>query len=360
MPATVAWFISPHGFGHAARSCAVIEGLQRRHRGIRIVVLSTVPAWFLERSVFAPVERVPVVADLGLVQRTPMEEDLEATAAELARMPWDGTAGADVLDRTLDSVGPDLVVADISPFGLAAASRMGVPSLLMENFTWDWIYRGYVGECPALDEAADRLQVLFEGATRRVQLTPFCESAAGASAVSPVARPARERREVTRRRLGVGEAERMVLVSMGGIPWVFENLERLERASNAVLVAPGSGPDLERRGNLVRLPHRSAFHHPDLVAAADAVVGKLGYSTVAEAWAAGRPMGWLIRDRFREGPVLEPWVRREVGGARLRIEDFATGAWVEDVADLVQRSGGTVRVTGVAAVCEVVADMLGP
>jgi UDP:flavonoid glycosyltransferase YjiC (YdhE family) len=358
VPSTIAWFISPHGFGHAARSCAVIDALLQRHDDLRVVVFSTVPRWFLDSSIHHPVHTVAAKVDVGLVQRTSMEEDPEATEEALAGMPWGGTAAADDLDRRVAAVAPDLVVADIAPFGLASAARLGVPSILVENFTWDWIYRAYAVSHPGLGVIADRLQKVFDRATRRIQLTPFCVEAAGATPVPPVARPPRSDRQNTRRLLGIAPDEPVVLVSMGGIPWEYSGLERLERAAEAVVVAPGSGPTVERRGNLVTLPHRSSFYHPDLVQAADAVVGKLGYSTVAEAWASGRPFGWVLRSRFPEGPAMEAWVRREVGGTRLEHEELLSGDWLGRVPQLLSRRGSRRGPTGVSAICDVVRDHL--
>ena len=64
------------------------------------------------------------------------------------------------------------------------------------------------------------------------------------------------------------------------------------------------------------MPHHSAFYHPDLVNASDAVVGKLGYSTVAEAALAGVSYAYVPRNQFRETEsfgkfrrTISKWVR---------------------------------------------------
>ena len=71
---------------------------------------------------------------------------------------------------------------------------------------------------------------------------------------------------------------------------------------DVTFVIPGGADDYLWQENLVLLPHHSRFYHPDLVAAADAVVGKVGYSTVAETFHAGAPLGYVPRTRFRESP----------------------------------------------------------
>lgn len=358
MTTTIAWYVSPHGFGHAARSCAILEELSERSPETRVVIHTTAPRWFFDTSLQRPFEFVPCDVDVGLIQASPMVEDLPATLDALGDMPWTGPA-AEAFDRTLAACAPDLVVADISPFALAAAARLGVPSVLVENFTWDWIYLGYADEHPRMVEVAERIEALFAAADLRIQATPVCERVAGAAIVDPIARAPRNGRAVTRRALGVGPDEPMVLLSMGGIPWRYGSTEMLERNPAAVIVAPGTGDRLERRGQLVRLPHRSDFFHPDLMLAADAVVGKLGYSTIAEAWLCCRPYGWVLRDRFREGPALEPWVRRNVGGFRFESTDLASGDWIGRVVDLLGGCPGEApRCSGAGPAAERIAAML--
>ena len=75
------------------------------------------------------------------------------------------------------------------------------------------------------------------------------------------------------------------------------------------------------------LPHHSPVYHPDLVRAADVVVGKLGYSTVAEAYAAGTRFAYLPRPAFRESAVLEQFVRENLPSTPLDPAEFDDGRW---------------------------------
>ena len=54
-----------------------------------------------------------------------------------------------------------------------------------------------------------------------------------------------------------------------------------------------------REKNVILLPANTDLYHPDLVHAADAVVAKLGYSTVAETYSAGVPLGIFLAVIFR-------------------------------------------------------------
>ena len=70
----------------------------------------------------------------------------------------------------------------------------------------------------------------------------------------------------------------MVLLSMGGIRWDYVLPGELENQDRAWVVVPGGSRRVERRGRLILLPFHAGIYHPDLVCAADLVVGKLGYS----------------------------------------------------------------------------------
>lgn len=341
------YFISSHGFGHAARASAVVAALARRSPASRFTLFTTVPAWFFRHSLDASVGLEPVDADLGLVQRDALNEDLEATARELRRrIPFPDNQ-VDALARRVNEIGGDFVICDIAPLGLAVARRCGLPSLLVENFTWDWIYRGYVDERPELGPIADYLEEAFAGADHRVQTEPVCVPAPGARRVAPVCRTPRTGRVEVRCRLGVPAAEPLAMITMGGVDWSYDALAaELTGGDDSWLVIPGSRRR-ERRGRVIRLPHQSEFFHPDLIHAADAVVGKLGYSTLAEAWSAGVPFGYLPRPRFAESQVLEAWVERELPSRRLDAAELESGEWLVKVRELLreprrraERAGG--------------------
>ncbi len=313
----LAFFVSPHGFGHAARSAAVMEAIGRRIPGVQFEIFTTVPAWFFEMSLSCRWRRHPVENDIGLVQRSALEEDVEETLGRLEQ--WVPFAGEEV-KCLADSVGRlqcQAVVCDISPLGIEVAKKADVPSILVENFTWDWIYRPYTKECPGLEAIVDYFEGIFAGADLRIQTTPHCWRQESAHEVAPVSRGPRRTADDVRRDLGVGEQDRVVLVSMGGIPWDFTGLDRVAAAKGVTVVLPG-GSTVERRvGAIIALPHRSRFYHPDLMHAADGVVGKVGYSTIAEAWAAGIGMGWIRRPTFPESDVLARWVKNEIGGVEI-------------------------------------------
>lgn len=367
---TIAYVISSHGFGHAARACAVMAAVARRAPNVRFEIFTGTPAWFFEESLGPKISRRishhNTVTDFGLVQTDALQEDLTATLRELR--PWIPFPEDKIapLARSFEELECRLVICDIAPLGLVAARRAGLPSILVENFTWDFIYRGYGSLAPDLLPLAEHLAEAFAGADTRVQTEPFCQSIPGAHPVPPVSRAPRQSRGEIRRRLGVPPGAAMVLVTMGGIEWDYSSIESdLEqrfaaqpstvdaagRGRDCWLVIPGGSREHRARGRLIRLPHRSEFYHPDLVHAADAVLGKLGYSTLAEVWSANIPMGYVPRHRFPESPPLEAWVQQNLPHRRIEPERFKAGTWLDDVEALLtlkprggSREGGAEQV----------------
>ena len=350
--AAVAVVVSPHGFGHAARASGVIEALCALRSDLTIHLLTTVPRWFFADGLTRGFRLHRVTTDVGLVQRSPLVEDLDATARRLDRLLVSPEGPIDRITRRIGQLGCRLVVCDISPLGLAAARRLGLPSVLVENFTWDWIYRGYDPLHSGLVEHARTMARLFKSADLHIQTEPWCKKAVDGRGVAPVARRSTTPVSVTRSRLGVSGDEPLVLLTMGGVKWDYRALTSLEDHPIAHFVVPGGTHQASRRGRLTVLPFRSEFHHPDLVAASDVVVGKLGYSTVAEAYQSGAAMAYIARPRFPESQVLADFVQRTMDSAEITEHDFNDGSWVEVLDHLLQsprRSPPTTDGAGQAA-----------
>lgn len=355
---SLALFVSPHGFGHAARACALIESLAERLEA-RFTVITTAPRWFFEDSLpGVGFDYVAELSDIGLIQRDSLTVDHEATLAAL-----DGVLppGADRLRRlrgALDACGADLVVADIAPAGILAAVSRGTPAVLVENFTWDWIYAAYSDADPGYHAAIESSREAVAAASVHVQSRPCCDPAPGAVQVAPIARCPRAAPEAVRARLGIGSTEFLAVVSMGGVAWEFDHFEAIG-ASRARYVLIGDCRAASLPPNCTVLPPRSGYHHPDLLAAADVVVGKLGYSTVAEALHSRCRVAYVERAGFAEYDVLARHVAAHTPTAVLSETSFRTGNFGPDVDRLLEQPRGPgLAATGADTVADIVAREL--
>ncbi len=294
------------------------------------------PQWFFADSQAEIRNYIPTRSDIGIIQKNPMEMDIPATERAVSDFLAALDAKAVQTGALLREQTYDLVACDISPLGIQAAQSAGIPSLLFENFTWDWIYQPFTAQHPAFQGIIRELAAIYSSVENHCQLIPFCGGVkGGAHIIHPVSREPRQDPVETRRRLGIQPGEKMGLISMGGIPNDFENITSQATVPQDVkLVIPGNFTAPPRHPAITILPHRSGFYHPDLVAAADFVIGKAGYSTIAEVSAQRTPFGYLLRDDFRESEDFRGYLQDQDFTVEISREHFESFDLAEDIARL--------------------------
>ena len=334
----IAYFVSHHGFGHASRASAVMQSVHDLQPDIDFEIFTRIPRWFFDTSVSFTYKYHETTTDVGLIQSTPLEEDLPATIRKLDEFLPFPTDPNHPMVQQLRQLQFDLCVCDISPFGLSAAKTAGIPTVLIENFTWDWIYSGYQAEYPELLRYIPQFTDSFHNASFHIQANPVCHRLNSADLLTnPIARKPRLTSTEIRQLLNIPEQASTVLITMGGFELDYSFINRLTANRNIWFVIPGGATDgIEFHSNLVLLPFHSDFYHPDLIHASDAVISKAGYSTLAEAYHAGIPFGYVSRDRFRESPILSAFIRDKMGGIEINGETFQSGYWIEDLSNLLK------------------------
>jgi hypothetical protein len=330
----IACFVSPHGFGHAARASAVIRALQKRVPRLHADIFTTVNESFFHASLAEGRYACHrCLTDIGLVQKSSIHEDLPATVERLNSffpLRDDGLA-----ELAAQVAGASFALCDISPLGIRVARLAGVPSVLVENFTWHWIYGGYAPVSADLNRHAVYLQGLFESADVHIQTEPVCEPGAADLTTGPVSRELRSERTAMRRHSGIPQEAKAVLLTMGGVSDDYAFLDTLAAQRHILFVIPTSVSAIRRQHNLLLVPHGAGLYHPDLVNACDGVVGKLGYSTIAEVYQAGVPFGYITRPCFREAEILAAFVDREIPSVRISHDEFFDGRWISSLPALL-------------------------
>lgn len=304
-------------------------------RSILFEIFTQVPRWFFAESLSFAFSYYSLLTDVGLAQKTPLIVDIPETLSRLdSFLPFDHSLIKSLagLVRELEC---ELVVCDIAPVGIEVARQAGIPSMLVENFTWDWIYEGYINEDTRLSKYIDYFTRLFEKADYHVQTEPVCRYRDAGLRTTPVSRRVRKSPDQIRDELGVAENAKVIIITMGGTPAQHSFLSQLESQRNITFVMPGASQTLDVRNNLILLPYSSDFFHPDLVNACDAVVGKLGYSTVAEVYYAGVPFGYVKRRGFRESKILADYIDRYMHGLEIKETEFESGDWLSHLTKLL-------------------------
>lgn len=130
----IAYFISPHGFGHAARAASVMEAVHEIMPSIQFEIFTKVPEWFFEQSLSGLFSYHDVLTDIGLVQRTPLREDLPATLQCLNEfLPFDHKQ-ITRLSKFVNRTNCQLIICDIAPMGIEVAKKNRHPVSINRKF----------------------------------------------------------------------------------------------------------------------------------------------------------------------------------------------------------------------------------
>ena len=336
MRATVVFFISGHGFGHASREVEIINALALLRPDLRFVIRSEVDAALLARTLKTPYEHRPGACDTGIVQASSVSQDDAATVAAAIDFyrDFDRRIAAEVSALLDDDV--RLVISDIAPVAFEAARELGVPAVAVANFTWDWVYETQAG-FESEPWIVERIRSAYAHATLALRLPlshPFT--------VFPrvidlplVARRPSNARSATRRYFGIRDDRRAVLLSFGGYGLPGIDVARADGFDEWTIVTTDRVmPRTDLAADAVvhveeEAFRRSTFRYEDLVAAVDVVVTKPGYGIIAECIAADRPMVYTSRGAFREYDLLVGEMQRYLRSQFISREDLYAGRWLE-------------------------------
>lgn len=129
----LAFYVSHHGYGHAARSGEIMAALPPDWE---IDIVSAIPAEFFHRTLDRPFGHRSAELDAGCAMAGPWAVDAPATADRaLALLSRRDELVAREADRLIRS-GAQVVAVDAGWLPLAAAQAAGLPGVLTANFTW--------------------------------------------------------------------------------------------------------------------------------------------------------------------------------------------------------------------------------
>jgi len=352
------FYISGHGFGHASRQIEIINALGSLTPDVGIVVRTSAPRWLFDRTVRVPITYSAGACDTGVVQIDSLRLDERATIAEAhefhRHLQQRGASEA----RLLRETGATLVVSDAPPLACAAAREAGIPSVVVSNFTWDWIYAEYREHLPAAPELVPTISAAYQQAAEgwRLPMHGGFDGFATLRDLPFVARHARHAAEDVRRRLALPPTRPLVLCSFGGY-----GLERLDLSTldclgdyDVVLTErDASGP---KKPGIHRVAesrlYADGLRYEDLVHAVEVVVTKPGYGIIAECIANGTAILYTSRGRFREYDVLVDAMPRFLRSGFIDHESLFTGRWQAALDRLNGIAPPTVRpATDGASVC---------
>ncbi len=367
---TIVFYISGHGFGHAARQVEVIRALLARRTDLAIIVKTSAPSWLFERGLDGPVEVTPLETDTGVVQIDSLTVDVDASINRAREFHERLDARTDAEASRLHTHRARLVVGDIPPLACSAAAKAGIPSAAISNFTWDWIYAGYdetsvraPSLIPTLASAYARATVAW-----RLPLHGGFESCPRVVDVPLVARRGTRKPGAVRRQFGLPEHPPLVLVAFGrygiaDIDWSAIAALEEYRVVFTDATAPSIASAALASGRFVSIDEREmdgcGVRYEDLVAAVDVVVTKPGYGMIAECAANDAAMLYTSRGRFREYDVLTSGLPRLVRSHFIPHDDLFAGRWGPHLdALLAQPRPAPPRIDGAQVIADAVLTLL--
>ncbi len=319
--------ISSHGLGHAAQVVPVLNELGRIIPNLRAILRTQVPAWFFQDRLTVDWTLSPAQQDIGCIQRGPLTIDVAATwnAHAAFRAGWERK----IRDETLAmrAAKPALVLSDISHLAIEAGAQAHVPTAGLCNLSWDRILERLAqpGKTDQL-ETITHIQRAYAHADLMLRPAPGLSLPAFRKIVDigPIAHPRAPDPAALRNALSATPTEHVVLVGFGGIALDSLPFERMERFDGYRFLISGTVPAWCRRS----VPASAlAMPFSTLLASADLVITKPGYSTITEAVALGKPVLYVRRYNFANEQTLVDYLHRYGRAIELSERDFTDGTW---------------------------------
>lgn len=346
----IAYYITGHGLGHASRSILVVKHLLER--GCTVDVITTVQATFFEKQIdqkFA--QRLTIrdrILDGGAVQNGPLSVDGVSTleryqTIHLSRESLENGEIGYLKDSNID-----IVISDATPIACSAGRKAGCKVIILSNFTWDWIYREILEEVKnqLSDEQAHQYGIMIDQCSADYSFADIYLQLPGVAPlpmgfiaermrVGPLlAGHAGSLRASLRQSLGLSEEVHVLLLGFGGHQAQWRLKDSFLPDGWRCLVLGADEEDLPPGGRFQCLSFDCCV--PDLVQAADAVLGKLGYGFMSECLSNGTPLVYVPRSCWPEEACLRVFMETCGACVLMHPQDFAEGRWAHSLASALE------------------------
>lgn len=318
--ATLCYYATSHGYGHAVRISQVIKEIDP---DVDVIVRSAAPEALFREEIGRPFRYAPAEFDCGCLQSDSVTVLKRETLARYREITTANRRNVDAEVEFLRQHGVTCVASDIPSFPLDVAARAGIPGIAISNFTWHDIYREYV-ETEADRALLDGMAAEYACATEALippMSVPTIEALFKTS--SPIPMISRRGANI-RERLAAHVGERKIALLYIGLWGLDIDWNRIEALSDWTFITYEDIP--ARSSNVVTLP-RSEWPFADVAASVDVVVSKPGYGTISECVANSVPFVYIPRENFAEYPALHEGMNRWGGGVVISTGDFARGEW---------------------------------
>ncbi|KAM0837823.1 hypothetical protein ACQ4PT_061373 [Festuca glaucescens] len=322
-----AYYITGHGFGHATRALEVVRHLIGAGHDVHVVTAA--PEFVFTTEIDSPSLHIRrVLLDCGAVQADALTVDRLASLEkyhQTAVVPREAILRTEV--EWLTSIKADLVVSDVVPVACRAAADAGIRSVCVTNFSWDFIYAEYVVAAGHHHRSIVwQIAEDYSHCEFLLRLPGYCPMPAFRDVIDVplVVRRLHKSRSEVRKELGIADDVKVVIFNFGGQPAGWK-LKKEWLPDGWLCLVCGASDTQELPPNYIKLAKDA--YTPDLMAASDCMLGKIGYGTVSEALAYKLPFVFVRRDYFNEEPFLRNMLEHYQCGIEMIRRDLLTGHW---------------------------------
>ncbi len=322
----IAYYITPHGYGHAVRSLEILRRLSDLRPDVEPTIISDLPDSLLEQGLGRLPKLRRLRLEFGLYQNDSIQFDLEKSLELLSGLNAESEA---IIEREVSFLKREriqVVVSDIGWLPFEAAARCGLVSIGISNFTWDWIYGAYVDKDPRWAPVISGCRSGYRKCSLflRLPMHGDCSACPNIEDVPLVARKAGKSRSQVRSILGLRDDDRVVLVSFVTLQLSQAAIRNLKAIQDTVFLYKGPMEfDIPGAVKLDEAP----ISFPDAVGAADAVLTKPGYGIVSECLAQSTPIIYTERGDMVEYDVLVDTIEQELTSVFIDSRNFNAGNW---------------------------------
>ena len=312
------YYISGHGYGHYARSIPV---LRRLVADFKVYIKSEIQEPLFTK--FLDAHYWPQSVDTGCKHSTSLAVDSEETFKCFKDFQNSSLLETEKLWLQENQIA--LVLSDVASMPLKAAHDLGIPSILIGNFTWHDIYN----HLPGADKHKQLLQGLEEEyRCADLHILPQCHlpplQGKKSKEVGFLAQKGQDIRKDIEKHLDISFSDKtLIFIYLGehgtnSVLW--ENLAQHEDCLYLT-----RDPIEQSVPGLHILDDR--FDFPDLIASVDMVCTKGGYSTLGSAFASHKPVITCERHDFYEFEAIREYLLKTQTGVIIADEDFYQGNW---------------------------------
>lgn len=323
------YYVTGHGYGHAARSVVIIKALQEA--GYEVEVVSTVSTDFFQQSIPGIVVHSRRL-DSGAHQADALNVDAMQSLLIYKQTIHDNhDAFLNFETEFLKNARVDVVISDATPIACSAGKQSGAKVIILSNFCWDFIYSEMLQSIDSF--VAEEYFPMIEQVSSdyshadAIILHPGYNEPIGSYRrfVAPlISRLARCSRTEMRATLGISSDQNVLLLGFGGhsTSWKLEDSFLPQGWVCLVLSAQQNDMPSDR---FIAL--NSTIYAPDYVAVSDVWIGKLGFGSVSEALAHGVPLIYIPRSSWPEERYLEEYILTKKAGIPMSENLFFNGDW---------------------------------